>query len=45
MGFNDFNTLSIIEHHFSFIDVNEDIYLRVFTCLFYTQIQFSLKQA
>ena len=45
MGFNDFNTLSITEHHFSFIDINEDIYLSVFTCLFYTQIQFSLKQA
>ena len=23
--FNDFNTLSIIEHHFSFIDINADI--------------------
>ena len=45
MGFNDFNTLSITEHHFSFIDINEDIYLSVFTCLFYTQMQFSLKQA
>ena len=29
MGFNDFNTLSITEHHFSFIDINEDIYLSV----------------
>ena len=45
MGFNDFNTLSITEHHFSFIDIDEDIYLSIFTCLFYTQIQFSLKQA
>ena len=30
MAFNNFNTLSIIEHHLSFIDINEDF----FTCLF-----------
>ena len=32
MGFNDFNTLSITEHHFLFIDINEDIYLRECLC-------------
>ena len=41
MGFNNFNILPIIEHHLSFIDINEDI---VFHVLVYTQIQFSLKQ-
>ena len=37
MGFNNFNILSIIEHHLSFIDINEDIVFQVFV---YKQIQF-----
>ena len=41
MAFNNFNTLSIIEHHLSFIDINEDF----FHLLVYTQIQYSLKEA
>ena len=42
MGFNNFNTLSTIEHHLSFIDINEDF---VFHVLVYSHIQYSLKQA